>query len=103
MFAALFALPVSAAERLLQQTPSIEVYQLSPGASGSINSSSSSQRYDVPQVPGIPEGISTRSTSTFGSSAVQQSGGIRQSIEYPNGRIVPQQPRQEGYQYRRDE
>jgi hypothetical protein len=38
-----------------------------------------------------------------GQSSVQQSGGLRQSIEYPNGRRVPQQSVQGSFEQRRDQ
>lgn len=103
IFIAIWTLPVLAAEPLKRQPQAIEVYSVSPGASGSIGSSSRSQSYDVQPVPGLPNGVSTRSSTVYGGSTLQQSGGIRQSTEYPNGLRVPQQSVQGSYQYQRDE
>ena len=103
VFSALIALPTLAAEPLQRQLPVIERYSVSPGASGSISSSSRRQSQAVAPVPGVPNGVSTRSSTLYGGSRLQQSGGIRQSIEYPNGLRVPQQSVQGSYQYRRDE
>lgn len=103
IFIATLVLPALAAEPLKRQPQVIERYSLSPGSSGSISSSSRSQNYEVAPVPGLPAGVSTRSTSVYGGSTLQQSGGIRQSIEYPNGMRVPQQSVQGSYQRQRDE
>lgn len=103
VFAAALTLPTQAAEPLTRQPQVIERYSVSPGASGSITSSSRSQRYEVPAVPGVPSGVSTRSTTVYGGSTLQQSGGIRQSTEYPNGLRVPQQSEQGSYRYQRDQ
>lgn len=70
---------------------SIPVFSVSLGASGSVSSSSRSIDRAVQLVPGVPSGVPTRSSTVSGRSSVQQSGGLRQSIEYPNGRRVPQQ------------
>ena len=103
VFIATLALPTLAAEALKRQLPVIERYSVSPGASGSISSSSRSQSYEVAPVPGLPNGVSTRSTTLYGGSTLQQSGGIRQNTEYPKGLRVPQQSVQGSYQYQRDE
>lgn len=103
VFIATLALPTLAAEPLKRQPQAIERYSVSPGASGSISSSSRSQGYEVAPVPGLPNGVSTRSTTVYGGSTLQQTGGIRQSTEYPNGLRVPQQSVQGSYQYQRDE
>jgi hypothetical protein len=100
---ALIALPTLAAQPLTRQPQSIERYSVSPGASGSIGGSSRSQRYDVSPVAGVPNAVSTRSTTVYGGSSVQQSGAIRQSTEYPNGMRVPQQSEQGSYRYQHDQ
>lgn len=100
---AAMALPALAAEPLKRQMPVIERYSVSPGATGSISNSSRSQGYDVAPVPGLPNGVTTHSTTVYGGSTLQQSGGIRQSTEYPNGMRVPQESRQGNYSYQRDQ
>jgi len=67
--------------------PVILRIDISPGASGSVESSSSWQRndgYGGVQVPRSYGG--TRSDTVI---IDQGSGGIRQSIEYPNGTVYP--------------
>lgn len=103
IFSALLALPAVAAEPLNQPAAGIPVFSVSPGASGSIGSSSRSINRDVQLLPGVPSGVSTRSSQVSGQSSVQQSGGLRQSIEYPNGRRVPQQSVQHSFERRRDD
>ncbi|MFZ3186792.1 MAG: hypothetical protein A2Y50_14020 [Pseudomonadales bacterium RIFCSPLOWO2_12_59_9] len=103
VFIAIWTLPVLAAEPPKHQPQVIERYSVSPGASGSISGSSRSQSYELQPVPGLPNGVSTRSTTLYGGSTLQQSGGIRQSTEYPNGLRVPRQSVQGSYQYQRDE
>jgi hypothetical protein len=100
---ACLALPALAGEPLQRTPQSIPVYSLSPGASGSIGGSARSQRQDVPPVPGLLNAPATRTSTVYGSSGVQQSGGLRQSVEYPNGMRVPQPSVQRSYQLRRDE
>ena len=79
---------LAAASALAGQPPmqSIERIYVSPGASGSIDSSSSVQRYDGyggAQVPRSYEQGS--STVIIDNTGAGTNGGIRQSIEYPNG------------------
>ena len=94
-----FAGPVLAAEPVPRVSPGIPVYSVSPGASGSVSSSASSQRYEVIGGRAVPEGgYSSQYGSRSGSSSVQQQGGIRQSIEYPDGRRVELQSGQGSYQ-----
>lgn len=65
---------------------SIERIYVSPGASGSIDNSSSMQRYDGyggVQVPRSYEQGSSR--VIIDNTGGGTNGGIRQSIEYPNG------------------
>jgi hypothetical protein len=97
------ALPALAAEPSSRPMQSIPVFSVSPGASGSVGSSSRSINRDVQLVPGVPSGVPTRSSTVSGQSSVQQSGGLRQSIEYPNGRRVPQQSVQGSFEQRRDQ
>lgn len=102
-FSALFVLPSVAAEPVQRQSPAISVHSVSPGASGSISSSSRSQRDYRQPIAGLPAGVSTRSTTAYGGSSVQQSGGIRQSVEYPNGLRVPQSSGDQVYWQQRNE
>ncbi len=88
-------LPTWAAEPTNRHRQSIPVFSVSPGASGSVGSSSSSISRDVQQVPGVPNGASSRRSTVSGSSSVRQTGGLRQSVEYPDGRRV-QQPSVQG-------
>lgn len=91
--------PALAAEPVPRKPQVIPVYSVSPGASGSVSSSASSQRYDIIGGRAVPEGgYSSQYGSRSGSSSVQQQGGIRQSIEYPDGRRVELQPGQGSYQ-----
>lgn len=75
------SLPVMAGQ---PSARSIERIYVSPGASGSIDSSSSAQSsdgYGGVQVPRSAE----QGSSTVIIDSGEQNGGIRQSIEYPNG------------------
>jgi hypothetical protein len=99
----LLTLPALAAESLKRPYQTIPVYSVSPGATGGISGSVRIQKQDLQQVPGLPNGVFTRNTTVYGTSGVQQSGGLRQSVEYPNGMRVPQQSVQRSYQLQRDE
>ncbi|WP_157883325.1 hypothetical protein [Pseudomonas sp. ATCC 13867] len=67
--------------------PTIQRIYVSPGASGSVNSSSSWQRYDGYGGVQVPRGYGE---SHSGTVIIDQSGGgIRQSVEYPNGAVYP--------------
>ena len=99
LLAACLAGPALAAEPTPRTPQVIPVYSVSPGASGSVSSSASRQRYEVIGGRAVPEGgYSSQYGSRSGSSSVQQQGGIRQSIEYPDGRRVEVQPGQGSYQ-----
>mgnify|MGYP006362521321 CR=1 FL=1 len=99
LLAACLAGPALAAEPTPRAPQLIPVYSVSPGASGSVSSSASSQRYEVIGGRAVPEGgYSSQYGSRSSSSSVQQQGGIRQSIEYPDGRRVELQPGQGSYQ-----
>lgn len=71
-----------------QSPPVIRRSYVSPGASGSVDSSSSWQRYDGYGGVQVPRGYGE---SRSGTVIIDQSGsgGIRQSIEYPNGAVYP--------------
>jgi len=70
-----------------QSPPVIQRIYVSPGASGSVDSSSSWQRNDSYGGVRVPSGYGeTRSNTVI---IDQGSGGIRQSIEYPNGAVYP--------------
>ncbi|MFR0690714.1 hypothetical protein ACLUTX_15020 [Enterobacterales bacterium AE_CKDN230030158-1A_HGKHYDSX7] len=70
-----------------QSPPAVQRIYVSPGASGSVDSSSSWQRYDGYGGVQVPRGYGeTRSGTVI---IDQGSGGIRQSIEYPNGAVYP--------------
>ncbi|MDH0292369.1 hypothetical protein N7414_24885 [Pseudomonas sp. GD04087] len=70
-----------------QSPPAVQRIYVSPGASGSVDSSSSWQRYDGYGGVQVPRSYGeTRSGTVI---IDQGSGGIRQSIEYPNGAVYP--------------
>lgn len=70
-----------------QSPPAIQRIYISPGASGSVESSSSWQRNDGYGGVQVPRRYGeTRSGTVI---IDQGSGGIRQSIEYPNGAVYP--------------
>ena len=95
LFGVCLVVPALAAEPVPRKPQVIPVYSVSPGASGSVSSSARSQRYEIIGGRAVPEG---QYGSRSGSSSVQQQGGIRQSIEYPDGRRVELQPGQGSYQ-----
>ncbi|GAC1032309.1 hypothetical protein thsps21_31370 [Pseudomonas sp. No.21] len=99
------AIPAQAAEPNGQQTIRVipKAY-VSPGASGSVDTYESSQRYDVYGGQRVPSDInSTRSSSGYSSQDIQQRGGIRQTTEYPNGLIIERVPGRGTTQYYRRE
>ncbi|MFV3307564.1 hypothetical protein ACNFBT_20055 [Pseudomonas sp. NY15181] len=70
-----------------QSPPVIQRIYVSPGASGSVDSSSSWQRNDGYGGVQVPRGYGESRSSTV--IIDQSGGGIRQSIEYPNGTVYP--------------
>ncbi|MCY1445535.1 hypothetical protein D9M71_620520 [compost metagenome] len=72
-----------------QRPQVVERVYVSPGASGSVGTSSNWQRYDGYGGYRVP-----RSYGNSGSTTVIQSGsgGIRQSVEYPDGTTYPVTP-----------
>ena len=81
---------------------SIPIEYVSPGASGSVSSSSRSQSYDVYGGHAVPsQGYGRQVEIIQGGSSVRQNGGIRQSIEYPGGIEVQQYPGQNSYEVQR--
>jgi hypothetical protein len=81
---------------------SIPIEYVSPGASGSVSSSSRSQSYDVYGGHAVPsQGYGRQVEIIQGGSSVRQSGGIRQSIEYPGGIEEQRYPGQGGYEIQR--
>ncbi|WP_448681337.1 hypothetical protein [Pseudomonas nicosulfuronedens] len=70
-----------------QSPPVVQRIYISPGASGSVESSSNWQRNDGYGGVQVPRSYGeTRSGTVI---IDQGSGGIRQSIEYPNGAVYP--------------
>lgn len=71
-----------------QSPPVVQRIYVSPGASGSVDSSSSWQRYDGYGGVPVPRGYGESRSSTV---IIDQSGtgGLRQSIEYPDGTVYP--------------
>ena len=78
----LLSLPVMAGQ---PPARSIERIYVSPGASGSIDSSSSSLSYDGYGGAQVPRSYEQSSGTVIIDNSGDQNGGIRQSIEYPNG------------------
>lgn len=60
---------------------------ISPGASGSIERSQRYQQHDLYNGQRLPDGVQ-REGSYSGSERIETRGGLRQSIEYPNGQRV---------------
>lgn len=82
LFCTLASVPVLAGQPPVR---SIERVYVSPGASGSIDSSSSSQSYDGYGGAQVPRSAEQSSSTVIIDNSSEQNGGIRQSIEYPNG------------------
>lgn len=93
---------VSAGEAVRRPIQSVPIEYVSPGSSGSVDSSSSSQRYDVYGGYRVPSDRSSTRSHSYGSSQVQQHGGIRQTIVYPNGHEVQRYPGQNSYEIQRN-
>lgn len=75
---------------------------VSPGASGSVDTYERQERYNLYNGQRVPQGIdSSRYESGRSSSTFETRGGIRQSIEYPNGYEVQRYPEQGAQQYER--
>ncbi|QKE63936.1 hypothetical protein HNE05_11435 [Aquipseudomonas campi] len=100
---AMAALPALAAETVSRQVQSVPIEYVSPGASGSISSSSSSQSHDVYGGYAVPSDSGSTQSHAYGSSGVQQNGGIRQSIKYPGGLEVQRYPGQNSYEEQRQQ
>lgn len=80
----------------------VPVEYVSPGASGSVSSSRYSQHYDLYGGHSVPiQRYDGRQVQIRSGSSVRQSGGIRQSIEYPGGIEVQRYPGQSGYEVQR--
>ena len=80
----------------------VPIEYVSPGASGSVRGSSYSQRHDLYGGHAVPiQGYGAREVQIHGGSSVRQSGGIRQSTEYPGGIEVQRYPGQSGYEVQR--
>jgi hypothetical protein len=89
------------ADQPMQHRP-IPIEYVSPGASGSVSSSSRSQSYDVYGGHVMPsQGYGGNQVQIRGSTSVRQSGGIRQSTEYPGGIEVQRYPGQGSYEVQR--
>ena len=100
LLAALCGSPVLANEPPRSRPVPIEY--VSPGASGSVSGSSYSQRHDLYGGHAVPiQGYGSREVQIHGGSSVRQSGGIRQSTEYPGGLIIERQPGSGSYQQQR--
>lgn len=86
------------ADEALRSRP-VPIEYVSPGAYGSVSSSSRSRHADVYGGRVVPDqGYGGREVRIQGDSSVRQSGGIRQSIEYPGGVEVQRYPGQSGYE-----
>lgn len=91
-------LPLCGAAAAEELTRPVERITISPGASGSISSESRQQRYDVYGGYPVPEQYG-RQIEYRGTQQVQPSGGLRQSIEYPDGRVIEITPGQGSQHY----
>lgn len=98
---ALLAVPVMADEVVRRPIQPVPIEYVSPGASGSISSSTRSEGYDLYGGQAIPGQGYGRQSQSYGSSSVQQRGSIRQSTEYPNGYEVQRYPAQNSYEVQR--
>ncbi|MNN33979.1 hypothetical protein D3C81_1477600 [compost metagenome] len=72
-----------------RQPQVIQNIYVSPDASGSVGNSTRWQRQDGYGGYGVPRSYGNGSSTTVIQSG---SGGIRQSIEYPNGAVFPVTP-----------
>ena len=86
--------PLMAVQAESSSVQPIERVYVSPGASGSIESSRSQQRYDVYNGTRVPSDVSETQVYRYSNEQNQTSGGLRQSIEYPDGRVIEQTPGQ---------
>ncbi len=94
------ACAASADERAPQTIRVIPKAYVSPGASGSVDTYERQERYNLYGGQRIPQGIdSSRYESGQRSSSFETRGGIRQSIEYPNGYEVQRYPGQGTQRY----
>ncbi|MDV5860565.1 hypothetical protein QM298_06265 [Pseudomonas mendocina] len=99
----LFLATALAAAAFADQPQTIRVIPktyVSPGASGSVSSSSSYEQHNLYGGQRLPQGT-VRQESRYGSQSVETRGGIRQSIEYPGGLIIERQPGSGSYQQQR--
>ncbi|MGL4315930.1 MAG: hypothetical protein ACRCTL_04890 [Pseudomonas sp.] len=95
------ALPALADEVVRRPIQAVPIEYVSPGASGSVSSSSRSQSYDLYGGQAVPGQGYGQQSQSYGSSSVQQRGGIRQSTEYPGGYEVQRYPGQNSYDVQR--
>lgn len=76
---------------------------ISPGASGSIGESRSSQQYNGYGGYQVPSDYgSVHQQNTTGSQSFETRGGIRQSTEYPGGYEVERTPGSSTYERQRN-
>lgn len=98
---AVLAVPVQADEVVRRPIQAVPIEYVSPGASGSISSSSRSQNYDLYGGQAVPGQGYGQQSQSYGNSSVQQRGSIRQSTEYPGGFEVQRYPGQDSYEVQR--
>lgn len=94
--------PLHAEQQAPQTIRVIPKTYISPGASGSVSGSQhyeSHNLYGGQRLPG--DGTLERQESYQGSQSIESRGGIRQSIEYPNGYEVQRLPGQSSQTYQR--
>ncbi|MBC9249957.1 hypothetical protein A9179_06670 [Pseudomonas alcaligenes] len=94
LLAAVATQPLLAGEVARQPRPGVPAEYVSPGASGSIGSSSRTQSYEIYGGQALPESGYGQQSHSYGSSSVEQRGSIRQSTEYPGGYSVERYPGQ---------
>lgn len=90
----LLATPLYAEQPAPQTLRVIPKSYISPGASGSIGSSQSIENHTLYGGQRLPEGLQ-RHEQRYGSQTIESRGAIKQTIEYPNGYRVQQDPRQD--------
>lgn len=97
---ALIAAPVWAGQQTQQPIRAIPKTYVSPGASGSVGTYERHERHNLYGGQRIPD-ANTRQSNQYGTQSIETRGGIRQTIEYPNGHVIEQSPGRSTYQRER--
>ncbi|WP_415753223.1 hypothetical protein [Pseudomonas leptonychotis] len=96
----LLVTPLYAEQQAPQTLRVIPKTYVSPGASGSIGSSQTSESHNLYGGQHLPNGLQ-RHEQGYGSQSIESRGAIKQTIEYPNGYRVQQSPGQSTEYYER--